>query len=269
MFGFENGQLIIYYTNPLVYVELGISLLFLLFANIFVFRTIRRVVPKIFVIISSIIALATLLFGLHYAWTITLAVMVVSLVIIYNVNVGEVRPFVSNTLSSKTDKFSPFKKKSKIAPIFDKEDLYDKIEATVRALSKTSTGGLITFERGTELTDYAKSGTILNAPVSSELLVTIFYPGTRLHDGAVIIRRNMIYAAACYFDPITSGLTGKYGSRHRAALGISKATDSVTIVVSEETGRVSLAVNGELIHVNLDEFRRLFEEYMASETKEK
>ena len=268
MFAFDNGLLIINYTNPLVYVELGISLLVLLFANIFVFKTIRRVVPKIFIVLATLLSLVCWAFGLSYAWTIVIATMAVSLVIMYNVNIGEVRPMVSNTLS-KSERQASFRRKSKIAPIFDKEDLYDKIEATVRQLSKTSTGGLITFERGTELTDYAKSGTILNAPVSSELLVTIFYPGTRLHDGAVIIRRNMIYAAACYFDPITSGLSGKYGSRHRAALGISKATDSVTIVVSEETGRVSLAVNGELIHVNLDEFRRLFEEYMASETKEK
>mgnify|MGYP002523690990 CR=1 FL=1 len=267
MIGFntETSQLIFTLNNPLVYIELGISLVFLLFANIFVFRTLKRALPKIFIVLASLIALASLVFGLTFVWTIVIASMIVSLVIIYNVNAGEVRPIVSNTLSNKSDKL--FHKRNRIAPIFDKEELYDKIEATVRSLSKTSTGGLITFERGTELTDYAKSGTILNAPVSAELLVTIFYPGTRLHDGAVIIRRNMIYAAACYFDPITSGLTGKYGSRHRAALGISKVSDSVTIVVSEETGRVSLAVAGELIHVNLDDFRRLFEEYMASEAK--
>ena len=269
MIYFDNGSLVVNYANPLIYVELVVALLVLIAANIFVFKTIKRFLPKIFIVLSSVLCLVCWVFSLTFAWAVVLASIVVSLTIMYTVNIGEVRPMVSNTLSSKADRMNFLRRKNKIGPIFDKEDLYDKIEATVRQLSKTSTGGLITFERGTELTDYAKSGTILNAPVTSELLVTIFYPGTLLHDGAVIIRRNMIYAAACYFDPITSGLTGKYGSRHRAALGISKATDSVTIVVSEETGRVSLAVAGELIHVNLDEFRRLFEEYMASETKEK
>ena len=266
MFSFNEGNFAFIYNNPLLYVELGISLIILVLVNVIVFKTIHRMNAKMTVLVASVLTLLCWLFGLTLAWALCLASLVILSVLYYTVNVGVIRPYVSNSLKGKTD--SIFKRKNaKYGPIFDKEELYDKIEATVRQLSKTSTGGLITFERNTELTDYAKSGTILNAPVSSELLVTIFYPGTRLHDGAVIIRRDQIYAAACYFDPITSGLTGKYGSRHRAALGISKATDSVTIVVSEETGRVSLAVGGELIHVALDDFRRLFEEYMQSEAK--
>lgn len=252
--------------NYLMYVELALSLVLIISAIVFVFKTIKRIGPKVMILLLSFLTIVSWVFSLTFVWAITLSLIVVHLVISYTVNIGEVRPYLSNTLTGRADHL--FRRKHKYGPIFDKEELYDKIEATVRQLSKTSTGGLITFERNTELTDYAKTGTILNAPVSAELLVTIFYPGTRLHDGAVIIRRDTIYAAACYYDPITTGLTGKYGSRHRAALGISKATDSVTIVVSEETGRVSLAVNGELIHVALDEFRRLFEEYMASEAKE-
>jgi len=111
-----------------------------------------------------------------------------------------------------------------------------------------------------------KNGTILNAPVSSELIQTIFYPGTRLHDGAVVIRGDKIVAASVYFTPTNRPLTGKYGSRHRAAYGISESTDSVTIVVSEETGRISIAFQGELTPVAPDDLLRIFEEDMATAT---
>jgi len=92
--------------------------------------------------------------------------------------------------------------------------------------------------------------------------MTIFYPGTRLHDGAVIIRDNVIYAASVYYTPTTKALSGKYGSRHRAAIGISEISDSITIVVSEETGRISIAQNGELESVSPDKFIERLTEYM-------
>ena len=107
-----------------------------------------------------------------------------------------------------------------------------------------------------------KSGTIIDAPVSQELLETIFYVGTRLHDGAVVIRGNIIVAASVYYTPTTRALTGKFGSRHRAAFGISEISDSVTVVVSEETGRVSIAYNGNLETVPLDSFLREFSDLM-------
>ena len=105
----------------------------------------------------------------------------------------------------------------------------------------------------------------MNAPITPELLMTIFYPGTRLHDGAVVVRRDLIMAASVYYTPTTKPLTGKFGSRHRAAIGISEVTDSVTVVVSEETGRISLAVAGELIHVTPDNFLRVLEDYIIAE----
>ena len=103
---------------------------------------------------------------------------------------------------------------------------------------------------------------MLDAPVSQELLETIFYVGTRLHDGAVVIRGNIIVAASVYYTPTTRALTGKFGSRHRAAFGISEISDSVTVVVSEETGRVSIAYNGNLETVPLDSFLREFSDLM-------
>ena len=122
----------------------------------------------------------------------------------------------------------------------------------------------MTFERATNLDDVIKNGTIVNAPVSQELLETIFYEGTRLHDGAVVIRDNMIIAASVYYTPTTIALTGKYGSRHRAAFGISEISDSITVVVSEETGRVSIAHNGSLESVSLDDFLREFSDLMST-----
>ena len=85
----------------------------------------------------------------------------------------------------------------------------------------------------------------------------------------MVIRRDYILAASVYYTPTTKPLTGKFGSRHRAAIGISEVTDSVTIVVSEETGRISLAVGGELIHVSSDNFIRTFEDYMLAEDESK
>ena len=98
----------------------------------------------------------------------------------------------------------------------------------------------------------------INAPVTPELLETIFYEGTRLHDGAVIVKGNTIVCASVYYTPTTKALTGKYGARHRAAIGISEVTDAITVVVSEETGRVSIAYKGILEQVKLDEFPNIF-----------
>lgn len=146
--------------------------------------------------------------------------------------------------------------------IVDRQALYDEVGKAVTACSKQKIGALITFERHDNLQSITKNGTRINAPVTSELLTTIFYPGTRLHDGAVIIKDNMLYAASVYYTPTTKALTGKYGSRHRAAIGISEISDSVTVVVSEETGRISIAQSGEIEPVNLDEFVKVLTERM-------
>ena len=112
-----------------------------------------------------------------------------------------------------------------------------------------------------------KNGVAVKAPVSTELLQTIFYPGTRLHDGAVVIHGNEIVAASVFYTPTTKAFAGKYGSRHRAALGISEISDAVTVVVSEETGRISFAVNGTLETVDQANFLRVFENLMDDSNK--
>ena len=115
-------------------------------------------------------------------------------------------------------------------------------------LSKDRTGALICIELDVPLTEYEHTGIAVDAVVTSELLENIFEDKTPLHDGAVIVRDDRIVAATCYL-PMSSSrtLNKKYGTRHRAALGLSEATDAFTIVVSEETGGVSIAYGGELI----------------------
>ncbi len=126
-------------------------------------------------------------------------------------------------------------------------------------MSKTKTGMLIVIERETKLGEYMKTGTILQAEISSELLKNIFYDKAPLHDGAVVIRNNKIAAAGCML-PLSSNknLSRELGMRHRAGVGISETTDAVAVIVSEETGSISVAIGGMLKrHLSLDTMRTL------------
>ena len=135
----------------------------------------------------------------------------------------------------------------------DTETVILNIAAAAADMSETKTGALIVIERGTRLGEYMNSGTMLDANVSCELLENIFVPNTPLHDGAVIIRGNKIITAGCVL-PLTANtnLSSELGTRHRAALGLSEASDAVIVVVSEETGKISVAINGSLTR-NLSE----------------
>lgn len=120
-------------------------------------------------------------------------------------------------------------------------------EACLR-LSQRRHGALIVFERDTGLQEYIDTGIIMEAEVSPELLLTIFNKNTELHDGAIIMREEKISAASCVMPLSTSSLSDRQmGLRHRAALGISEVSDAVAVVVSEETGQVSIAHNGRII----------------------
>ena len=128
-----------------------------------------------------------------------------------------------------------------------KEDVY-KIVIATKELAKTKTGALIVLEKDIKIQDIIESGILINSEISPQLLVNIFVPNTPLHDGAVIISKNKLVAAACIL-PLASDqdIAKELGTRHRAALGISKESDAVAIVVSEETGKISLARNGVLL----------------------
>ena len=130
--------------------------------------------------------------------------------------------------------------------INQKQRLVQEITSAVNTLSVNNTGALITIQRGTSLEDYVKASTPLNAEVTKELLISLFATTTPLHDGAIIVQGNKIASASAFFPPTNNDLPTRFGARHRAAVGISEISDSITVIVSEETGSVSVAQNGKL-----------------------
>lgn len=144
------------------------------------------------------------------------------------------------------------------------------ISKTVTYLSKRKIGALIVVERKTGLSDYIETGIQLNADLSSELLRNIFLPNTPLHDGAVIIRNQTVMAAGCYL-PLSENpfISKELGTRHRAGIGISESSDAVIVIVSEETGTISLATHGKLESGLTEEgiISRLYEELKINNKK--
>jgi uncharacterized protein (TIGR00159 family) len=168
-------------------------------------------------------------------------------------------------------------------PIFNRESIFkgfwghdENIEEKVRqvveavkSMGGANTGALIVYSRDTELKFYAESGDRINADLSKRLLLSIFNKYSPLHDGAVIIHNNKLIAARCVL-PVTEreDLPAQFGMRHRAAIGMSEATDSLVLVVSEETGQMSIAQNGIMLH-NLSghEITAKIIEYLTEEKK--
>ncbi|MCS7051488.1 MAG: diadenylate cyclase CdaA, partial [Thermomicrobium sp.] len=131
------------------------------------------------------------------------------------------------------------------------EETIEEVTRAVTQLARFRYGALIVIERETGLQDYADRGIPLDATLTQQLLVNIFFPNSPLHDGAVIIRGNRILAAGCVL-PLSENLSDvQLGTRHRAGVGITEESDAVAIIVSEETGQISLAVNGRLYR-NMD-----------------
>lgn len=150
----------------------------------------------------------------------------------------------------------------------EKENLVDQIVTAVMLLSQDQTGALISIEQSHSLEDYVSTGTRLNSDVSAELLTSIFVTSTPLHDGAVIIQGDKIACASAYFPPTNLELPSRFGARHRAAIGISEITDAVTIVVSEETGAVSIAQSGKIFQVDRRQLRNFLMRIIIGEVTE-
>ena len=146
-----------------------------------------------------------------------------------------------------TNKFTKFFGLNSDLATKTKEDIY-KVVIAATELSKTKTGALIVIERDINIQDIIATGVPMDSEVSPQLLVNIFTPKTPLHDGAVVISNNKIAAAACVL-PLADDqdIAKELGTRHRAAIGISKESDSIVVVVSEETGKISVAKDGTLI----------------------
>lgn len=178
---------------------------------------------------------------LHYILTSVMTYGVIVMIVIF-------QPELRRALEQLgTNKFTKFFGMDKDIITKTKEDIY-KIVIAVLELSKAKVGALIVIERDIKIGDIAETGIEINAEISPQLLVNIFEPKTPLHDGAVVISNNKIKAAACILPLVNDKQTArKLGTRHRAAIGISKETDSIVVVVSEETGKISIAKDGTLI----------------------
>lgn len=252
------------FNNPYFYLELGVSILVAVLIILALLRFLKRRFILAFYIVTYLGLLAAYIFEFNLLLAIFIMLITTGTIAFVVVNMAEFRYLIANQLKGKTTGLLGLRQGSqlKVKKIFDRDALFHEIEVAIESLSRNRVGALMTFEKKNPLSEVIKNGTVINAPVSSELLITIFYPGTRLHDGAVVIRDNIITAASVYYTPTTKPLNGKYGSRHRAAIGISELTDSVTVVVSEETGRISIACGGELESVSVDNFMRVFKEYM-------
>ncbi|MEG2544116.1 MAG: diadenylate cyclase CdaA, partial [Longicatena sp.] len=200
-------------------------------------RTIQIFKGILLIVIIRVVALAL---GLHTIANLVSSIMswgVIAVIIIFQ---PEIRSILEKI--GKTNVFS----RISTLTLNERENLVDELVKACSDMSKTKTGALISIEQGHSLSDFIKTGTPMNSVVSSELLCSIFQYGTPLHDGAVIIQGVKIACAAAYFPPTTKELPTSYGARHRAAVGISEITDSITIVVSEETGNISIAEGGNL-----------------------
>ena len=137
-------------------------------------------------------------------------------------------------------------------------------------LAKAKTGALIIMEKDIILSEYERTGIIIDSAISSQLLINIFEHNTPLHDGAVIVRGDRIVAATCYL-PLSDnmGLSKDLGTRHRAAVGISEVSDSLTVIVSEETGMISVAVGGKLLrNIDGDLLRRKLNDFQGKPSEE-
>lgn len=197
----------------------------------------------LFAVVSALLHLDTILWILEKTTTIA----VTALIIIFQ---PELRKALEQ-LGSKniiSEFFSFDDTKADVG--FTDRTINEIVKATFE-MAKVKTGALMVIERSVSMSEIERTGIEINGIVSSQLLINIFEHNTPLHDGAVIIRGNRVTAATCYLPLTDSMLISKeLGTRHRAAVGISEVTDSITIVVSEETGRVSLVEGGALRRIS-------------------
>jgi diadenylate cyclase len=257
-----------------VITDFVLAIVLMVAMDFLLFRFLKRTFAMIYTIALQAVYLVGYILELHYFCTILQVAFILGEVAFLFANLSEYRTLVANGFKGKSglDLFPKRGRSPAPEAIFDRDAIYEKVYTAVVDMSRVKRGALITFEKKDNLLDESKVGTIIkqrgvdvNAPVSAELLETIFYEGTRLHDGAVVIKDDKIARAAVFFTSTARPLTGKYGSRHQAAIGISENSDSVTVIVSEETGRIAIAFQGELTPVTPDNFLRVFEDDMAYE----
>lgn len=221
---------------------------------------IARVVVAVLVIawLTDLLKLHTLKFIINEMLTVGL----IAIVVLFQ---PELRRMIDHLSNVKLKKF--------LSPQEESEQMISVIRQTVQAceeMSKEKIGALIVFARDSLMDEYSKTGTVIDANASEQLIRNIFFPKAALHDGAMIIRDGRVYAAGCVLPLSDSNrLSADLGTRHRAAVGMSEATDAVVVVVSEETGVISVAVGGMLKrHLAPQTLERLLRSELCTEEKE-
>ena len=218
----------------------------------------------IFLILITIISGILQLNVLNYILSSFMTYGVILLIVIFQ---PELRRALEQLGSNKINKFFGIDKDIETKT---KENIYKIVIAAIE-LSKTKTGALIVLERDIKLKDIMDTGIPIDSEISPQLLVNIFTPKTPLHDGAVIISENRIKAAACML-PLSNEkhVSKRIGTRHRSAIGMSKESDAIVVVVSEETGKISVAKDGTLIaDVKEDALKQILIKNMITKKAEK
>ncbi len=245
---FWNGTIVTYFENPWNIITFLIDIIIVLFLIIKVVkvlkgsRAMQLLKGIIFLIVITWLSYLFHLQILNYILTTIMTYGVILLIVLFQ---PELRRALEQLGSS--NKLTKYFGIDKDIISKTKEDIYKVVIAAVE-LSKHKIGALIVLERDIKLKEITATGVTLKAEISPQLLVNIFTPNTPLHDGAVIIRENKIDAAACML-PLASDIdiAKELGTRHRAAIGMSKESDAIIIIVSEETGKISIAKEGTLI----------------------
>ena len=182
------------FNTPTYVIDFAVSILFLVLITSFTAFKIKRVATTIFYLVFDLIFIISMIFDLTILILLTSIIIIGGTIVFMFINSGIIRSYVAIPLK---------KAKAKTIKTYDKEKVIQNIISAVNWLSANKVGALITLERSTPLTDFIKNGTTINCPVTPEIIETIFYEGTRLHDGAIVIKDDLIIAAAVYYPPST------------------------------------------------------------------
>jgi len=243
--------------------RLGIDLLLVFLFFYFLYKALRTRALGYRLFLVVLFFLATYIFSYVFQLTVFLSLLDYiifwsfgALIIVYNQEIKHSLDYF----------FTPTKVNSFFENKQEKQEIINILCNTAEFLSKRRVGALMTIEREDSLNIYIEKAIDIKATVTQELLTTLFTPGTACHDGAVIIRKNKIMCAGAYFPS-----TDKYdvpkslGTRHRAAIGISERSDALTIVVSEETGNISVTIDGIInLHLTIEKVEEILDRYLTN-----
>lgn len=256
------------------------GILFLIGIDFCLFKFIKNIYAWVIVIVLEAIITITSGFGMAYFELAVLIALISFISVLLVINQHEIKNLLNDpTLKNKIINVFKSKKKKeaeKLALVNDDslDKVLDEVYKAVIYCSRAKYGALITFERKEDILDphkkdavWTQTGIKLNSEVTAELLETIFYKptnkGNPLHDGAAVIRGDKVINAAVYFVTTKRNLPGTIGARHQAAIGISENSDSITVVVSEQSGAIEIAIRGKLIQVDSTNFLPILKNYMT------